>query len=154
MRIDTGSQTYSMKVNEWLDRSDSPEMLSMNQDLPFLALSIRSNITMSKLAQKTLDDAAIKIREMNHTDYPHTMERSERDVLHELSQSVTFGGHVASSMLIMNCDYSERPNFAKKRYFTLMTLFGLGSLYRNSLRRRLHETNFYVEKHVESIDRF
>jgi len=80
------------------------------------------------------------------------MERSERDVLHEMSQSISIDGHVANNMLIMNCNYNDRPDFAKKRYFTIMTLFGLSSLYRNSLRRRLFETNFYVEKHVESID--
>ena len=51
-------------------------------------------------------------------------------------------------MLIMNCNYNDRPNFAKKRYFFLMSMLGLGSLFRNSLRSKLYETNYIVEKHV------
>ena len=30
IRVDTGAHTYSFKVNEWLDRSDSSETLKMH----------------------------------------------------------------------------------------------------------------------------
>ncbi len=61
-------------------------------------------------------------------------------------------GHVASKMLIMNCRYDERPNFVKKRYFWLMTMLGLSTVYRNGLSSKLHEANFSIEKHIDVID--
>ena len=84
-RVDTGGQTWDFNVNEWLDRSDSPETLSMHTNLKFLGLTINKRVTISKNAQKDLDSAAVAIRELNHTDVPHRMARSERDTLHELS---------------------------------------------------------------------
>ena len=104
------------------------------------------------MAQKNLDKAATKVKEMNHTDTPHRQSSSERDTLHELSQTVSIDGDVQSNMLIMNCEYNDRPNFTKKRYFWLMTLLGLSVVYRNGLRKKLYETDFIVEKHVEAID--
>ena len=89
---------------------------------------------------------------MNHTDVPHTMSMSERDVLHETNSSIGIEDGVASKMLIMNCKHSERPEYAKKRYFFIMSLFGVSWLYRNALRKRLYQTTFNVEKHIESID--
>ena len=40
-------------------------------------------------------------------------------------------------MMIMNCSYNERPNYTKKRYYFLMSLLGLSSLYRNALNLSL-----------------
>ena len=40
IRVDTGARTYQFKVDEWLDRSDSPETLTMHKNLPFLGLTI------------------------------------------------------------------------------------------------------------------
>ena len=93
----------------------------------------------------------MKVRELNHTDIPHRMSTSERDTLHELSQDVCVDGAVPGSILVMNCSYSDRPAFAKKRFFILATLLGLSSVYRNGLRSKLFETTFTVEKHVESV---
>ena len=151
IRVDTGARTYQFKVDEWLDRSDSPETLTMHKNLPFLGLTINQRATISKPAQKTLDTGAIKVRELNHTDVPHRMQSSERDTLHELSSSVYIDGNVQSQMLIMNCSYNDRPAFAKKRYFTIMAFLGLSSIYRNGLSKKLFETTYSIEKHVESI---
>ena len=93
----------------------------------------------------------MKIREDNHTDIPHTMKHSERDTLHEMHQSTGIDGTVSDQMLIMNCKYSERPLFTKKRYFLMFTLLGGGSAFRNILQKQIYETEFNVEKHVESV---
>ena len=55
-------------------------------------------------------------------------------------------------MLIMNCDYEDRPNFAKKRYFILMAFLGMSSFYRIKILSKMYETKFTVEKHVESVN--
>ena len=49
-RVDTGGRTYQFKVHEWVDHSDTPETLASHADLPFLALEISSNISISKRA--------------------------------------------------------------------------------------------------------
>ena len=85
VRVNTGGRSYSLKVEEWQDHSDSAETLKVHQNLPFLALSIRQRITLSQMAQKNLDKAATKVKEMNHTDVPHRQSSSERDTLHELT---------------------------------------------------------------------
>ena len=54
-------------------------------------------------------------------------------------------------MLILNCDYYERPNFVKKRYYLLASLLGCGAFLRNGLQRKVYETNYAVDKLVESI---
>ena len=51
----------------------------------------------------------------------------------------------------MNCNYSERPAFAKKRYFLLTALLGLSALHRNKMNSKMFETTFKIEKHVESV---
>lgn len=52
--------------------------------MPMLAVKMKLNTTISKQAQNTISKAAEKIREENHTDIPHTMATSERDILHEV----------------------------------------------------------------------
>ena len=113
-------------------------------------MNILKRVTISKLAQKTIDAAAVKVRELNHTDIPHRNQTSERDTLHELSQSVSVGD-IPASILVMNCNYSERPAFAKKRYFLLTALLGLSALHRNKMNSKMFETTFKIEKHVESV---
>ena len=55
-------------------------------------------------------------------------------------------------MLIINCDINDRPDYLKKRYFMLMTMLGLGSIYRNKINAKLFMSDFRVEKHVVSIN--
>ena len=151
-RVDTGGRTYQFNVNEWVDHSDTPESLASHANLPFLALQISSNISISDRAQRMITEAAVKIREENHTDIPHRLQRSERDTLHETSQHIGFDGYIPSEMLIMNCDYNERPNFVKKRYYFLASLLGCGAFIRNGLHRQIYEANFLIDKHVEAIE--
>ena len=47
-RFDTSAETYNFKTEEWVDRTDSPETLKMHSKLPFLALKINKNATISK----------------------------------------------------------------------------------------------------------
>lgn len=65
---------------------------------------------------------------------------------------MSIDGYVPNKMLIMNCDYYERPNFVKKRYFLLASLLGCGAFLRNGLQRKIFETNYDVSKHVEGIE--
>lgn len=85
VRVDTGGRTYNLTNEEWLDRSDSPETINLNDNLAFLGLDITSSASISKPAQRTLDEAAVKIRNQNHTDIPHNKKSSETDTLHEMS---------------------------------------------------------------------
>ena len=39
-KVVTSEKTYGLKVDEWLDRTDSPQTLNLNKDIPFLALDI------------------------------------------------------------------------------------------------------------------
>ena len=48
----------------------------------------------------------------------------------------------------MNCNYNDRPSYAKKRYFFLMAMLGLGSKFRWELEYELYEYNYMIEKHV------
>ena len=41
-----------------------------------------------------LTEAAVKIREENHTDIPHTLKRCERDTLHETSKHIGIDGYI------------------------------------------------------------
>jgi len=149
-RVDTGEKTYIFEADEWLDLSDSPETLILHSNLPFLALTIDRRVTISRMAQKTLDAAAVKVRELNHTDIPHRNQTNERDTLHELSQLVSVGD-IPAKILVMNCSQNERPAFAKKRYFLLTAFLGLSSFHRNKMNSKLFETTFKIEKHVESV---
>ena len=96
VRVDTGHKTYNFKVDEWLDRTDSPELLKNHRNLPFLDLQIQCKTTISKSAKKTLEAGRERIIQMNHTDIPHSMSISERDVLHETNSSIGIEGGVAS----------------------------------------------------------
>ena len=85
VRVDTGGRTYNLVNEEWLDRSDSPETVDMNDNLPFMGLNITTTASISKPAQLTLDEAAVKIRNENHSDIPHNKKSSQTDILHEIS---------------------------------------------------------------------
>ena len=83
---------------------------------------------------------------------PHRQASAERDTLHELTQALGCDANVPSQMLITNCEYNERPAFLKKRNFLFWTLLGLGASFRNELESKLHETEYTIEKHVQSLD--
>ena len=134
-RVDSGSRRYKFRVTEWVDLSDFPETLIAHANLPFLALRIEKDVKVSSLVQKKLTEAQVKIREENHTDIPHTMECAERDVLHEISQHIGFEGNIPNNLLIMNCDYNNRPEIVKKRHYMLATLVGCGAFIRNALKK-------------------
>ena len=86
VKVDTKLKSYGFILQEWHDdMSESPETLKPHSRLPFLVVNICKHVTISKSAQKTLDEAAIQIRNENHTDIPHTRPSCERDVGHTLS---------------------------------------------------------------------
>ena len=83
---------------------------------------------------------------------PHTLHRCERDTLHETSQNIGLDDYMPSQMLIMNCDYYNRPNFIKKRYYLLASILGCGAFVRNGLQKKIHEASYAIEKHVDSVE--
>lgn len=90
-----------------------------------------------------------KILAENHTDRPHNKKQFGVDVEHEITESTALPC-TTPSLLISS---TQRPRWAKRRYYLLATLFGLSPLIRSKLDRESDETEFHLSKLITEISK-
>ena len=86
--------------------------------------------------------------EENHTNKAHNMSKYDRDVEHTLTQSQSVKNYTRQILVV-----SDRPYYAKKSYYFLMSLIGCSSVVRNKLMGNSQQAVFKLVKNINAISK-
>ena len=131
----TKKETYRLTVGHSYAIADELGFLQEFDRYSLHRVRVNYSINLTPECRQQLTKIEAQITEENHTPYPHTLKKCDKDTEHELK---VHKQSAANSNSILVCQ--DRPIWAKKRYFFITAVLGLSPLIRRKLSSESNET--------------